>query len=186
MNRDPSDKSVGLCLCVPRPPTPEVGPTRHSSPPAGNSDPQTMLYLYECLRLREPGRSHADQKTRSGRDRRRGCWSKTWGPAAVCRQGKAGRVSQEEMTRRLSKPAGPRASIPEKTAEAVGERVGDAYADPGSAAARNRPGIIARLAGTHVRRSGAVRQVLDEQPLMMVVASFALGYMTALVLHRRR
>jgi hypothetical protein len=47
-------------------------------------------------------------------------------------------VSQEEMTRRLSKPAGPRASIPEKTAEAVGERVGDAYADPGSAAARNR------------------------------------------------
>jgi hypothetical protein len=95
-------------------------------------------------------------------------------------------VSQEEMTRRLSKPAGPRASIPEKTAEAVGERVGDAYADPGSAATRNRPGIIARFAGTHVRRSGAVRQVLDEQPLMMVVASFALGYMTALVLHGRR
>ena len=95
-------------------------------------------------------------------------------------------VSQEEMARRLSKSAGPRASIPEKTAEAVGERVGDAYADPGSAAARNRPGIIARFAGTHVRRSGAVRQVLDEQPLVMVVASFALGYMTALVLHGRR
>ena len=49
-------------------------------------------------------------------------------------------MSQEEMARRLSKPAGPRASIPEKTAEAVGERVGDAYADPGSAAARNTPG----------------------------------------------
>ena len=32
-------------------------------------------------------------------------------------------VSQEEMSRRLSQPAGPRASIPEKTAEAVGERV---------------------------------------------------------------
>ena len=95
-------------------------------------------------------------------------------------------VSQEEMARRLSKPAGPRASIPEKTAEALGERVGDAYADPGSAAARNRPRIIARFAGTLVRRSGAVRQVLDEQPLMMVVASFALGYMTALVLHGRR
>lgn len=95
-------------------------------------------------------------------------------------------VSQEEMTQRLSKPAGPRASIPEKTAEAVGERVGDAYADPGCAAARNRPEIIARFAGTHVRRSGAVRQMLDERPLMMVVASFALGYMTALVLHGRR
>jgi hypothetical protein len=95
-------------------------------------------------------------------------------------------VSQEEMTRRLSTPAGPRASIPEKTAEVVGERVGDAYADPGSAAARNRPGIIARSAGTHVRRSGAVRQVLDEQPLMMVVASFALGYLTALMLRGRQ
>ena len=94
-------------------------------------------------------------------------------------------VSQEEIARQLSKSAGPRASIPEKTAEAVGERVGDAYADPGSAAARNRPGIIARSAGPH-ERSGAVRQVLDEQPLMMVVASFALGYMTALMLHGRR
>jgi hypothetical protein len=94
-------------------------------------------------------------------------------------------VSQEEMARRLSKPAGPQASIPEKTAEAIGERGGDAYADPGSAAARNRPGNIARLTGPH-DRSGAVRQVLYEQPFMMVIASFALGYMTALVLHGRR
>src|SRR5438270_13849191 len=62
-------------------------------------------------------------------------------------------MSQEEMARRLSEPAGPRASIPEKTAEAVGERVGDAYADPGSAA-RNRPAKIARLAGPHGRPSG--------------------------------
>ena len=111
-------------------------------------------------------------------------------------------MSQEEMARRLSKPAGPRASMPEKTAEAVGERVGDAYADPGSAVARNRPGIIARLAGPYGRPSGngapdpvlgAVRQVtrvvsrqFDEQPLLMVVGSFALGYMTALLLHGRR
>jgi hypothetical protein len=94
-------------------------------------------------------------------------------------------ISQEEMARQLSKPAGPRASIPEKTAEAVGERVGDAYADPGSAAARNRPGKIARLAGPH-ESSGVVRQVLDEQPFLMVVASFALGYMAALMLHGRQ
>ena len=110
-------------------------------------------------------------------------------------------VSQEEIARR-SKSAGPRASIPEKTAEAVGERVGDAYADPGHAAARNRPGIIARLAGQHGRSSGngaadpvlgAVRQAtrgvsrqLNEQPFLMVAASFALGYMTALMLHGRR
>ena len=111
-------------------------------------------------------------------------------------------MSQEEIARRLSKPAGPRASIPEKTAEAVGERVGDAYADPHKAAARNRPGIIARFAGPYVRPAGngaadpvlgTVRQVtqvvsrqFDEQPLLMVAASFALGYMTGLLLQGRR
>ena len=111
-------------------------------------------------------------------------------------------ISQEEMARRLSKSAGPRASIPEKTAEAVGERVGDAYADPGSAVARNRPGMIARLAGPYGRPSGngaadpvlgAVRQAtqvvsrqFDERPLLMVAASFALGYLTALLFHGRR
>jgi hypothetical protein len=94
-------------------------------------------------------------------------------------------MSQEEMARRLSQPAGPRASIPEKTAEAVGERVGDAYADPGSATARNLPGKIARLAGPR-ERSDAMRQVVGEQPLMMVAAGFALGYITALLLHGRR
>jgi hypothetical protein len=93
-------------------------------------------------------------------------------------------MSQEEMTRRLSKPAGPRASIPEKTAEAVGERVGDAYADPGSAA-RNRPGRIARF--DEVRQAAqVVSHQLGEQPFVMVAASFALGYMTALLLHGRR
>jgi hypothetical protein len=94
-------------------------------------------------------------------------------------------MSQEEMALRLSQPAGPRASIPEKTAEAVGERVGDAYADPGSATARNLPGKIARLAGPR-ERSDALPQVLGEQPFMMVAAGFALGYITALLLHGRR
>lgn len=111
-------------------------------------------------------------------------------------------ISQEELARRLSQPAGPQASIPEKTAESIGERVGDAYADPGSAAARNRPGEIARRPGPHERYSangaadpvlGAVRQVgqvlshqLEEQPFMMMMAGFALGYITALWLHGRR
>lgn len=94
-------------------------------------------------------------------------------------------LSQEEMARQLSKPAGPQASIPEKTAEAIGERVGDAYADPGSAAARNLPGKMGRLAVPN-EGSGAARRVLDEQPFLMAAASFALGYMTALLLHRRR
>ena len=94
-------------------------------------------------------------------------------------------TSPEEMSRRLAKPAGPQASIPEKSAEAVGERVGDAYADPGSAAARNLPGKLAHLPGP-LERSGALRQALDEQPFLMVAASFALGYMAALMLHGRR
>jgi hypothetical protein len=94
-------------------------------------------------------------------------------------------MSQEEIARQLSKPAGPQASIPEKTAEAVGERVGDAYADPGSAGARNLPGNIARLALPH-ERSDAVRRVLDEPPFLIAAAGFALGYMAALLLHRRR
>ncbi len=94
-------------------------------------------------------------------------------------------MSQEEVARRLSKPAGPQASIPEKTAESIGERVGDAYADPGSAAPGNRSGKTARLSLPH-ERSGAARQVLEEQPFLMVAASFALGYMTALLLHGRR
>ena len=94
-------------------------------------------------------------------------------------------MSQEERARQLSQPAGDRASIPERTAEAVGERVGDAYADPGTAAARSLPGKTARLALPQ-ERSGALRQVLDEQPFMMAAASFALGYMTALLMHRRR
>jgi hypothetical protein len=110
-------------------------------------------------------------------------------------------MSQEEMARRLSKPAGPRARIPEKTAESVGERLGDAYADPGGGA-RNPFGKIARFAGPHGRFTGngaadpvlgAVRQVtqvvshqVEEQPVLMVAASFALGYMAALMLHSRR
>src|SRR5438067_1681539 len=80
-------------------------------------------------------------------------------------------VSQEEMARRLSKPAGPRASIPEKSAEA--------------AAARNLPGKLAHPAGPD-ERAGALRHVLDEQPFLMVAASFVLGYMAALMLHGRR
>lgn len=107
----------------------------------------------------------------------------------------------EEMARR-SNSAGAQASIPEKTAESIGERVGNAYADPGSGGARNPPAKSARLRlpreGSRGNRAAdpllaSVRQVaqvvsdqLDEQPFRMVLASFALGYMTALVLHGRR
>ena len=100
-------------------------------------------------------------------------------------------TSPEEMARQLAKSSGAQASIPEKTAEAVGERVGDAYADPGSVAVRLRQ----RSSGNGATEAGlnGVRQMaqlvsdrFDEQPFMIVIASFALGYMTALLLHGRR
>ena len=39
-------------------------------------------------------------------------------------------ISQEEAARRFAAASGAGASIPEKTAESIGERVGDAYSDP--------------------------------------------------------
>ena len=76
------------------------------------------------------------------------------------------------MSRRLSQPAGPRASIPEKIAEAVCERV-----------EISSEKSLASLVRT---RSGALREVLGERPFMMVAARFALGFMTAPLLHGRR
>jgi hypothetical protein len=43
-------------------------------------------------------------------------------------------MSQEEAARRFAASSGAEASIPEKTAESIGERVGDAYSDPESVA----------------------------------------------------
>src|SRR5207237_9724762 len=43
-------------------------------------------------------------------------------------------ISQEEAARRFAAGSGAEASIPEKTAESIGERVGDAYSDPEDAA----------------------------------------------------
>ena len=39
-------------------------------------------------------------------------------------------LSQDESSRQFAASSGVEASIPEKTAEALGERVGDAYSDP--------------------------------------------------------
>ena len=87
-------------------------------------------------------------------------------------------MSQEEVARRLSKRRSLRRAFRRGAGQkSVGEQVGDAYADPGSPAARNLPGKMARPTLPHQ---------LYEQPFMMVVAGFALGYMTALLLHGRR
>jgi hypothetical protein len=61
-------------------------------------------------------------------------------------------MSQEAL--QLAPSSGAQASIPEKTAESVGERVGDAYSDPARIAQYPR-GKVGRLtataAGSHNR-----------------------------------
>ena len=85
----------------------------------------------------------------------------------------------EDVVRQLAISAGPQAGMAAKTAEAVGERVGDAYADGTIGEATARPRNIAR----HTR-SQASR--VTQQPFMAVAAGFALGYAAALLIHRRR
>jgi hypothetical protein len=109
-------------------------------------------------------------------------------------------ISPEEAVRRIATSAGAQASISEKTAESVGERVGDAYSDVGTVAQTQKSNLgmqTATRAGSPA--SGAANPVLaagrqvvefvsrqfDEHPVMMTTACFALGYMTAGLLHGR-
>ena len=82
---------------------------------------------------------------------------------------------------RPANSAGPHASVATKTAEALGEAVGDAYAYQDSAAEQVRN----RSRGA-VRRASALRERPDlAQPLMIAAAGFAMGYAAALLIHRR-
>lgn len=77
--------------------------------------------------------------------------------------------------------ASPHASVATKTAEAVGETLGGAYAYPDATAeeVRRRSRGVARRRPT-ANASGSAR------PFMMAAAGFALGYVTALLVHHRR
>jgi hypothetical protein len=96
-------------------------------------------------------------------------------------------ISQEEAARQLAASSGAQASIPEKTAVSVGERVGDAYSDPESV--RQKPkGEIGQLSAVRAlgrKPAGGVPRQLIEGRFATVVASFALGYITAVLLHDR-
>jgi ElaB/YqjD/DUF883 family membrane-anchored ribosome-binding protein len=83
----------------------------------------------------------------------------------------------EDVIRRLAMSAGPQADIAAQTAESVGERVGDAYAttDEVKAGSRN----VARRAASPARHAA-------QQPFMTMAAGFALGYIAALLIHRRQ
>jgi hypothetical protein len=96
-------------------------------------------------------------------------------------------VSQEEAARHLAGSAGAQATTPEKTAESVGERVGNAYSDPKSVAPQKVGGQTA--ARRESEKSVGVNRFLSAQTdvgrFATVVASFALGYLTAILFHGR-
>jgi hypothetical protein len=62
----------------------------------------------------------------------------------------------------------------------MGERVGNAYAYPDATTEE-----VQNLSRRHVRRT-STRDASDfAQPLMFAAAGFAVGYMAALLIHRR-
>jgi hypothetical protein len=77
--------------------------------------------------------------------------------------------------------AGPGASVATRTAEAMGETVADAYAYPDATPeeVRNRSRAFV---GRESARNGSAS---SGQPWLMTAAGFALGYVAALVIHRR-
>ena len=82
----------------------------------------------------------------------------------------------EDVLRRRAMSAGPRADLSVKTAESVGERVGDAYATTKEVKARSRN--VARRAASHASHTA-------QQPFVTIAAGFALGYAAALLIHHR-
>ena len=83
----------------------------------------------------------------------------------------------EEVIRQLATSAGPQADIATKTAESVGERVGDAYATTAEVEAGSR-----KFARTIASQASHAAQ----QPFITVASGFALGYAAALLIHRRQ
>jgi hypothetical protein len=86
----------------------------------------------------------------------------------------------EEDIRQLATSAGSHSSSrAAKTAEALGERDGGAYADAITDEAKERSRKVARHAASQARRAA-------QQRFMTVAAGFALGYAAALLINRRQ
>ena len=103
----------------------------------------------------------------------------------------------EETIRRNAAAPGPLASMAEKTAASIGERVGDAYSDTGS----SRRGIPRQAAtcSPHLPQNTANRaapaghqmaqgisEAFSDQRLTSLVAAFGMGFIAAVLLQRRR
>lgn len=107
----------------------------------------------------------------------------------------AAAASGEDSSRRFAASSGVASSIPEKTAESLGERIGDAYSDPERGPRYSLPKIDQQSAA----RGGSNRDIgtnrflsasgkaasSDAERLLTMVASFALGYLAAVLFHHR-
>jgi hypothetical protein len=92
--------------------------------------------------------------------------------------------TSEYAVRPVERSAGPSATIAERTAEEIGERTGDAYADGTTGEARERSRAVVRHAARAGWLGGTPSFQLDQQIFVTLVAGFALGYGAALLIHR--
>jgi hypothetical protein len=107
----------------------------------------------------------------------------------------AASASGEDSSRRFAASSGVPSSIPEKTAASVGERVGNAYSDPERGPRFSPPKVGQQTAA----RGGSNRDVSTnrflsasgdaanggQERFLTVVASFALGYLAAVLFEQR-
>jgi hypothetical protein len=103
--------------------------------------------------------------------------------------GNPARMADDEFSRPSTASSVIEASIPEKTAEALGERVGDAYSDPNSMM-RNSTRKIDQRNAAHGEANNGVSASVEtvsfyQERFLTVVASFALGYLAAVLFHSR-
>jgi hypothetical protein len=95
--------------------------------------------------------------------------------------------TREQTPRPPVASAGPRARLADKTAESLGERSSDAYADATTNEARERSRrVFPHTASEFGSQTGgaALSKSFGQQTFVTVLAAFALGYAAALLIHR--
>jgi hypothetical protein len=168
---------------------------RFNTSAPGISDRRMMFYLQERGRLREIA-----MESQADRDRIAEEAVGQRHESAPPYAGTKPDMSKEEAARKFAAASGAEASSPEKTAESIGERIGDAYSDPESVARHSPRKVgqqIAARGESHkdvgsnhflsapVEAAKAVSRQFDQERFLTVVASFALGYLAAVLFHGR-
>jgi hypothetical protein len=96
-------------------------------------------------------------------------------------------AAKQQVVRAPAASAGPQASLAARTAEAVGEREGGAYADGTIEEAQRRSReTVRRPRSSQAQATQRLSHKLARQPLMVISAAFALGYLAASVINHRR